>query len=72
MIGVSCRSLGEKADQVFRQFEEVSGSQPLVLMGNLNVFDICWKSDKVDANKGGHFRINFLKQALEGPNRCDT
>lgn len=80
MMGVYYRSPDnddhEEADKVFRQFEEVSCSQPVVLMGVLKVFDICWKSDKARCKLTRTFlesiRINFLIQALEGSNRCDT
>lgn len=78
MMGVSYRPPGDdkEADKVFRQFEEVSSSQPVVLMGDLKVFDICWKSGMVGCKLARTFlesiRINFLIQALEGSNRCDT
>lgn len=50
-------------------------SQPVVLLSDLKVFDICWKSDMVGCKLAGAFfediRFNFLIQALEGSNRCD-
>lgn len=77
-MGVCYRSPDddEKADKVFSLFEEVSGLQPVVLMSGLKVFGICWKSDIVGCKFPRTFlesiRINFMTQALEGSNRCDT
>lgn len=40
-MGVSYRSPhDDDGDKVFRQFEEASGSQPMVLMGDLKVSDM--------------------------------
>lgn len=50
-------------------------SQLVVLLSDLKVFDICWKSDMVGCKLAGAFfediRFNFLIQALEGSNTCD-
>lgn len=77
VLGVSnsSRDSKEETDQVFRKFEGVSVSQLVVLLSDLKVFDICWKSDMVGCKLAGAFfediRFNFLIQALEGSNRCD-
>lgn len=69
MMEVSCRSPDDHKEvgKVFRQFEEVSCSQPVVLMGSLKVSDFCWKSDMVGCKLARTFlesiRIKFLTQA---------
>lgn len=44
-----------KEDMLFKQFEEVSASQTLVLMGTFNLHDILWKCNKVGFVQSGRF-----------------
>lgn len=61
-----------KQNYIFRKFEEVSVSQPVVSLSDLKVFDICWKSDMVEKKPfSKDIRFSFLIQALEGSVRCD-
>lgn len=46
MVGVCCRlpDQGKAVDETFlKQFQEVSVSLTLVLMGKFSLSDICWK-----------------------------
>lgn len=69
-MGISYRSSDEEADKVFRQYEKVSGSQPVVIKDDLKVFDIRWKSDTVGYKLVRTFlesiRINFLIPGWRG------
>ncbi|GAB0186320.1 hypothetical protein GRJ2_001097300 [Grus japonensis] len=64
----------EEVDDVFfRQLEEASCSQALVLMGDLNHPDICWKDNTAGLKQSRKFleqiNGNFLAWVIEEPTK---
>ena len=46
---------GEEAHEVFKQFEEVSESQTLVLTRDFNLPNICWKGNSAGNKQSRRF-----------------
>jgi len=68
---------GEPTDKVFfLQLQEASRSQSLVLLGDLNHPDICWKTSTVSCRQSRRFleytEDNFLSQVIDSPTQRDT
>lgn len=60
---------------LFKALEEASEAQMLVLMGEFNLPDVCWKNSMAGHQQSRRFlegiRDNFLKQELGKPRRVD-
>ena len=74
LVGVCYRQRNEdeRTDEVFyEQLEEVAQLPALVLMGNFNFPDICWKYNTVQKKQSGRFlecvEVNFLMQLGRSP-----
>ena len=79
MIGVYYRppDLGEAVDEAFLlQIWEASCSQSLVMVGDLNHQDICWKDHTVSCKRSRRLvesiDDNFLVQVLDRPTRGEA
>ncbi|PKU46217.1 hypothetical protein llap_3441 [Limosa lapponica baueri] len=64
----------EEADEVFyKQLAEVSQSPALVLVGDFNLLDICWKYNTAESRQARRFlecmEDNFLMQLVSEPTR---
>ncbi|PKU47346.1 adaptin ear-binding coat-associated protein 1 [Limosa lapponica baueri] len=67
----------EEADEVFyKQLAEVSQSPALVLVGDFNLLDICWKYNTAESRQARRFlecmEPNFLTQLVGEPTRGGT
>lgn len=64
---------GEEAYEIFEQFEEVSEPQTLVLTGNFNLPNICWKDNSAGHKQSRRFlygvRDNSFAQAAGHTNQ---
>ncbi|GAB0209002.1 hypothetical protein GRJ2_003365900 [Grus japonensis] len=76
MVGVCYRPLNqdEEADKIFyKQLGEVSQSLALVLVGDFNLPDACWKYNTVERKQSRRFlecvEDNFLTQLVSEPTR---
>ncbi|GAB0210021.1 mitochondrial enolase superfamily member 1 [Grus japonensis] len=76
IVGVSYRppDQGDRADEAFyRQIGAASCSQALVLMGDFNHPDICWRDNTAERKQSRKFlecvNDNFLLQVVEEPTR---
>ncbi|PKU34188.1 dtw domain-containing protein 2 [Limosa lapponica baueri] len=75
-----CYRLPDQKEQVdeafYRQLEVASHSQALVLMGDLNYADICWRNNTAGHKQSRRFLEiiydNFLTQVVEKPMRTGT
>jgi len=60
----------------FLQLQEASRSQALILLGNFNHPDICWKSNTASCRQSSRFleciEDNFLSQVISTPTRGDA
>ena len=79
MVGVYYRlpNQGEPIDEAFLlQLQEASHSQALVLLGDFNHPDICWKSSMASCRQSRRllecFEDNFLSQVIDSPTRGDA
>ncbi|KAK4827434.1 hypothetical protein QYF61_017991 [Mycteria americana] len=68
---------GEPTDEAFfLQLQEASRSQALVLLGDFNHLDICWKSSTASCRQSGRLleciEHNFLTQVIHTPTRGET
>ncbi|KAK4828983.1 hypothetical protein QYF61_001639 [Mycteria americana] len=79
VVGVYYRTpnQGEPIDEAFfLQLQEASHLQALVLLGDFNHFDICWKSSMASCRQYGRllecFKDNFLTQVIDTPTRGDA
>ncbi|GAB0186388.1 hypothetical protein GRJ2_001104100 [Grus japonensis] len=65
---------GEPVDEAFLlQLQEASRSQALVLLGNFNHFDICWKvARRATRRLLECIEDNFLSQVIDNPTRGDA
>jgi len=68
---------GEPTDEAFfLQLQQDSHSQSLVLLGDFNHPDICWKSIRKSSRQSRRFleciEGNFLSQLIDTPTRGDT
>jgi len=69
--------LGEPVDKdFFLQLQEAFCSQALVLLGDFNYPDICWKSSMMSCGQSRrllvHMEDNFLSQVIDSPSRGDV
>jgi len=71
LLGVYYRppNQDEEADEVFcKRLAEVSQSLALVLLGDFNLLDICWKCNTAETNQSRRFldcvEENFLTQLV--------
>ncbi|GAB0208218.1 hypothetical protein GRJ2_003287500 [Grus japonensis] len=76
IVGVCYRppDQGDRADEaLYRQMEAASRSQALVLMGDFNHPDICWRDNAAEHKQSRKFLEcvddNFLLQVIEEPTR---
>ncbi|GAB0179184.1 hypothetical protein GRJ2_000383700 [Grus japonensis] len=76
IVGVCYRppDQGDRADEaLYRQMEAASHSQALVLMGDFNHPDICWRDNAAERKQSRKFlecvHDNFLLQVIEEPTR---
>ncbi|GAB0189153.1 mitochondrial enolase superfamily member 1 [Grus japonensis] len=76
IVGVCYRppDQGDRADEaLYRQIEAASRSQALVLMGDFNNPDICWRDNTAEHKQSRKFlecvEDNFLMQVIEEPMR---
>ncbi|GAB0209576.1 hypothetical protein GRJ2_003423300 [Grus japonensis] len=76
IVGVCYRppDQGDQADEaLYRQMEAASRSQALVLMGDFNHPDICWRDNAAERKQSRKFLEcvddNFLLQVIEEPMR---
>jgi len=76
LLGVCCRppNQDEEADEVFfKRLVEVSQSLALVLMGDFNLPDICWKYNTAERKQSRRLlecvEDNFLTQLVSEPTR---
>jgi len=76
LLGVCYRppNQDEEADEVFyKRLAEVSQSLALVLMGDFNLADICWKYSPAERKQSRRFlecvEDNFLTQLVREPTR---
>jgi len=57
----------------YLQLQEVSTSQVLVLLGDFNHPDICWKNSTESSRQSRrlleHTEDNFLSQVIDGPTK---
>ena len=79
MVGVYYRmsNQGEPIDEIFLlQLQEASRSQALVLLGDFNHPDICWKSSMASCRQSRRLQEciedNFLGQVIDSPTRGDA
>ncbi|KAK4806906.1 hypothetical protein QYF61_012627 [Mycteria americana] len=79
VVGVSYRppDQGEPIDEAFLlQLQEASHSQALVLLGDFNHPDICWKSSTASCRQSRRLlqciEDNFLSQVIDSPTRGDA
>ncbi|GAB0208010.1 hypothetical protein GRJ2_003266700 [Grus japonensis] len=79
MVGVCHRppNQDEEADEIFyKQLGEVSQSLALVLMGDFNLPDVCWKYSTAERKQSRRFlecvENNFLTQLVSEPTRGGT
>ena len=79
MVGVCYRlpDQQEPADETFLlQLQEVSQLQALILLGDFNHPDICWKSSAVSCRQARSFlectEVNLLIQVKDNPTKGDT
>ena len=79
VIGVYYRppDQSEPVDEVFYlQLQEMSQSLALVLLGDFNHLDICWKSSIASSRQSRRLlkcsEDNFLTQVIDGPTRGDA
>ncbi|KAK4826957.1 hypothetical protein QYF61_012806 [Mycteria americana] len=79
VVGVYYRPCdqGEEIDEeFFLQLQEASRSQALILIGDFNHPDICWKSDTVNCNQCRKLmecvEDNVLVQVMESPTRGEA
>ncbi|GAB0207927.1 hypothetical protein GRJ2_003258400 [Grus japonensis] len=79
VVGVCYRppDQGEEVDEeFFLQLQEASRSQALILIGDFNHPDICWKSDTVNCKQSRNLlecvEDNFLVQVMETPTRGEA
>ncbi|KAK4830652.1 hypothetical protein QYF61_012495 [Mycteria americana] len=79
MVGVCYRppNQNEEADKIFcKQLGEVSQPLALLLMGDFNLPDVCWKCNTVERNQSRRFlecvEDNFLTQLVSEPTREGT
>ncbi|KAK4826309.1 hypothetical protein QYF61_007156 [Mycteria americana] len=76
MVGLCYRrpKQDEKTDEIFyKQLGEVSQSLALVLVGDINLPDVCWKYNTAERKQSGRFlecvADNFLTQLVSEPTR---
>ncbi|GAB0203436.1 hypothetical protein GRJ2_002809200 [Grus japonensis] len=79
VVGVNYRPLnqGEPIDKAFLlQLQEASCSQALILLGDFNHPDICWKSSTASCRQSRRLleciEDNFLSQVIDSPTRGDA
>ncbi|KAK4830418.1 hypothetical protein QYF61_011042 [Mycteria americana] len=79
VVGVYYRppNQGEPIDEAFfLQLQEASRSQPLVLLGDFNHPNICWKSSTESCRQSRRLleciEDNFLSQVIDSPTRGDV
>ncbi|GAB0206524.1 hypothetical protein GRJ2_003118000 [Grus japonensis] len=79
VVGVCYRppNQDEEADEIFyKQLGEVSRSLALVLMGDFNLLDVCWKYNRAERKQSRRFlecvEGNFLRQLVSEPTREGT
>ena len=78
VVGVCYRPLHEEAEAeaLFRELEEASCLQAMVLTGDFNPCDICWRDSTAGCKQSRRFLEcsgnNFLTQVIKEPRREDT
>jgi len=79
MVGVYYRppNQDEEADEIFyKQLGEVSQSLPLVLVGDFELPNVCWKYNTAETKESRRFlecvEDNFLTQLVRKPTRQGT
>jgi len=79
VAGVYCRLLdqGEPTDETFfLQLQKASCSQSLILLGDFNHPDNCWRNNMVSCRQSRRFleciEDNFLSQVIDTPIRRNT
>ena len=79
MVGVYYRLPDQEElidEAFFLQLQEASRSQALVLLGDFNHPDICWKSNTASCRQSSRFleciEDNFLSQVISTPTRGDA